>query len=305
MTHDIDYLSKYTPGLLFREIIKNFVFNRRGVAFADRVRRLREYCTFGISGRDPYVASIERMLEGEKSVGMRASWLFKAGGTDKRDVTYNVRGARAAGLMKRIREEGHEIGIHPSFNAHTDARMFGREIGTIAGVAGGDIRCVRQHYLRFLYPDTWKIQVRHGCEVDSTLGFAEREGFRNGLCHPFLPFDLVLNEAIPLWELPLTVMDGTLAGYRGMNTVEALERIRTLWSIIEVERGSMVLLFHNTAFDEHDFPGWGSVFDAVCTDVGASRDVFAQGLTSTADAWATSAGYRNPVDVSQVINLEP
>ncbi len=305
MTHDIDYLSKYIPGLLFREIVKNFVFNRRSVSIADRMRRLREYLSFGISGRDPYIVSIDRMLEGESKSGMRATWLFKAGGNDKRDVTYNVRGSRAVGLIGRIRSAGHEIGVHPSFNAYIDAAMFGREAGTIAKLAGGTIRSVRQHYLRFSYPETWRIQAEMGCEVDSTLGFAEFEGFRNGLCHPFLPFDLERNEAMPLWELPLTVMDGTLAGYRGLDTGRALDRIRALWSIVEAERGCLVLLFHNTAFDEHDFPGWGRVFDAVCGDAADCRDVYAETMSSAAAAWAKTAGFGNPGEICQVINSEP
>ncbi len=305
LTHDIDYLSKYTPGLLFREIVKNFLFDRRGVSFIERMARLREYLSFGLRGRDPYIVSIDRMLDGERSAGASASWLFKAGGNDRRDVSYNVRGKKARAMITRILSEGHDVGLHPSFNAHVDASMFAREARTVADVSQKKLRSVRQHYLRFVYPDTWRLQVANGCEVDSTLGFAEHEGFRNGFCHPFLPFDLETNDVIPLWELPLTVMDGTLSGYRGLRPDAALDRIRQLMSIVAAEQGSAVLLFHNTAFDEHDFPGWGRVFTAVCDDISHQGDLLAADLPETARSWAHAAGFQNPGEFRQVINSEP
>jgi peptidoglycan/xylan/chitin deacetylase (PgdA/CDA1 family) len=305
MTHDIDYLSKYTPGLLFREIVKNFLFNRRHVPGRERLRRLGEYIGFGVSGRDPYRESIRRMLEDERTAGMKASWLFKAGGNDKRDVTYNIRGAAAAQALRRIREDGHDIGIHPSFNAHTDAGMFRKETQRLMQVLGRPPRTVRQHYLRFDYPTTWRIQVENGCEVDSTLGFAEQEGFRNGFCHPFLPFDFERGEALPILEVPLTVMDGTLAGYRELDTAASLQRIRDMHSTVRAENGVLVLLFHNTVFDAHDFPGWGEVFHEVCTDIRAAADVLATDLSTLASLWCETAGYGNPGEIRQVINTEP
>jgi hypothetical protein len=305
MTHDIDYLSKYTPGLLFREIVKNFLFNRRHVSGAARLRRIREYIGFGLNGRDPYRESIRHMLEHERFAEMKASWMFKAGGNDKRDVSYNIRGTKAIKAIDRIREDGHDIGIHPSFNAHIDAGMFRGEMERLAAVLGAAPSSVRQHYLRFEYPGTWRIQIENGCEVDSTLGFAEHEGFRNAFCHPFLPYDFERGEALPIWEVPLAVMDGTLAGYRGLDTASSLRRIRELHQAVRAENGVLVLLFHNTAFDEHDFPGWGELFREVCSDIRSASDVSAIDLATVARLWSHAAGYRNPGEISQVINTEP
>jgi peptidoglycan/xylan/chitin deacetylase (PgdA/CDA1 family) len=261
LTHDIDYISKFTPGLLFRETVRNLLFNRRRVSLHARVTRFREYLAFSQRERDPYVYSIHRMLELQRRYGMRATYLFKAGGTDKRDVTYNPRGARARGLMRRVREQGHDLGVHPSFNAYNDARMMEREVARIEESSALRPRSVRQHYLRFEYPVTWRLHEQCGLTVDSTLGFAEREGFRNGFCHPFRPFDIERNRPFDIWELPLTAMDGTLASYRSMDPEAARQRLRQLLDIVRAERGVAVLLFHNTVFDAHDFPGWGEVFE--------------------------------------------
>lgn len=304
MTHDIDYLSKFTPGLLFREVVKNFLFNRRRVRAAARLRRLREYLQFARADRDPYVFSMDRMRAIEEERGIRGSWLFKAGGRDRRDVSYRLEGARARRMIASLQAGGHDIGLHPSFHAHTDAAMLRREQQRLRSAAGTGLRSVRQHYLRFEYPRTWRQQADAGFFVDSTLGFAEEEGFRNGACHPFLPWDLERGEILPLWELPLTVMDGTLAQYRDLTPDEARQRIDTLLRTVAEAEGVAILLFHNTAFDAHDFPGWGAVFEHAAD---AMRDggFFTGTMPETVEAWLRSSGYRDTEEVIKVINSEP
>lgn len=304
MTHDIDYLSKFTPGLFFRETVRNFVFNRRHVPFSDRLRRLGEYLRFYRRERDPYVFSILRMLEIEREHGITASWLFKTGGKDRRDVSYRLGGARARMILDLLADHGHDIGLHPSFNAHDDQSMLRAETAKLHGALGYQPESVRQHYLRFRYPVTWRNQVLAGFTVDSTLGFAEREGFRGGAAHPFLPFDLEERCVLPLWEVPLTVMDGTLTHYRGFDPDESYERISEMLNIVANIGGVAVLLFHNTVFDRHDFPGWGAVFESACECMAGGR-FFTGSLPDTARAWVDSAGYFSIAEVMEVINSEP
>ncbi|MDT8322840.1 MAG: polysaccharide deacetylase family protein [Bacteroidota bacterium] len=304
MTHDIDYLSKFTAGLLFRELVKNFLFNRRHVSGAERLQRLREYLGFMREENDPYVQSILRMLAVEEQRGIRGSWLFKAGGRDRRDVSYRLEGARARRIIALLREKGHDIGLHPSFHAHTDAAMLRREHQRLRSATDADLRSVRQHYLRFIYPKTWRQQAAENFFVDSTLGFAEEEGFRNGCCHPFLPWDLDRGEVLPIWELPLTVMDGTLAQYRGMTPGDARMRIDALLRTVTEAGGVAVLLFHNTAYDAHDFPGWGEVFAHAAESMERSA-MYSDTLPGTVEAWLRSSAFRDTEEVMQVINSEP
>jgi hypothetical protein len=182
--------------------------------------------------------------------------------------------------------------------------MLLREKKRLDTVAALHSRSVRQHYLRFRYPATWRNQMAAGFEVDSTLGHAEREGFRCGTAHPFLPFDLEERRVLPLWEVPLTVMDGTLAHYRGLDPVQAIERIRELLDITAQVQGTAVLLFHNTAYDRHDFPGWGRVFEESCRMMAEGRFRTAT-LPSVVRSWLASAGYDSMTDVMKVINSEP
>lgn len=304
MTHDIDYLSKWTPGLFLREAGKNLLLNRRRVSISERLVRFREYLAFRRRSADPYVRSITRMLEVEQRHGIVGTWLFKAGGTDRRDVSYALNSARARAVRKRLREAGHDIGLHPSFHAHTDARMLAREAARLRAATGATLRSVRQHYLRFVYPDTWRHQAAQGFFVDSTLGFAEQEGFRNGCCHPFLPWDAEAREPLPIWEVPLTVMDGTLAHYRGLPTDAAEQRIADLLDIAAASHGVAVMLFHNTSYDPHDFPGWGEVFEHTAARMGDGR-FFTGPLPAVVEEWLASAGYESTEDFLRVINPVP
>lgn len=288
LTHDIDYISKFTPGLLFRETVRNLLFNRRKVSLRARVTRFREYLAFARRERDPYVYSIHRMMELQQRYGMRATYLFKAGGTDKRDVTYNPGGERARSLMRRIQEQGHDLGVHPSFNAYNDGRMMEREVARIAEAGASRPRSVRQHYLRFEYPVTWRLHEQCGLSVDSTLGFAEREGFRNGFCHPFQPFDIERNRPFDIWELPLVAMDGTLASYRSMEPEAAQQRLHQLLDVVRAEQGVAVLLFHNTVFDAHDFPGWGEVFEQTLGYAAECGDLLCASMQEIVRLWQSS-----------------
>jgi hypothetical protein len=304
MTHDIDYLSKFTPGLLFRELAKNFLLNRRHVSVPERWTRLREYLSFAGRERDPYIVSIARMLEEERRRGIVSSWLFKAGGNDKRDVSYGLASVRARETLSLLRDAGHDIGLHPSFNTPADPAMLAREVRRLRQAAGLDPVSVRQHYLRLAYPATWRQLAAEGFIADSTLGFAEREGFRNGVCHPFLPWDLEAGAPIRIWELPLTVMDGTLAHYRGMETGAARLRIAALLDIVAEHEGTAVLLFHNTSYDAHDFPGWGGVFEDAARRMSDGRFLTAP-LSEIPGTWLASADYASTDEFLQVINSVP
>jgi len=81
-------------------------------------------------------------------------------------------------------------------------------------------------------------------------------------------------------------------------------RIAQLLDITAAAGGTAVLLFHNTAFDRHDFPGWGRVFKQACESISDGR-FYTGSLADTAQSWAASAGYASLKEVVEVINSEP
>ena len=122
-------------------------------------------------------------------------------------------------------------------------------------VCATKIRGSRQHFLKLKYPDTLQVQQDAGLEYDTTLGFAEHEGFRNSYCYPFKPFDYAADTMLDIWEFPLAMMDTTLFGYRKLTYPQMLESTENLISEIAKFGGLFVLLWHNCNFDEYQYPG--------------------------------------------------
>ncbi len=328
LTHDIDYLSKFSPGIAYREIAKYFLMNHLNKSVAERFTRLKEYLSFRNPALDPYKVSFLKILALERELGIRSTFFLKAGGKDPRDMSYRLDDPWLLPVMETIAREGHETGLHPSFRTVDDEPMFLREkhgLDTLLGDRAASMRrldsrtvpeltercgnddrsatatSVRMHYLRFRYPSTWRMQSDAGFGLDSTLGFAEHEGFRNGACHPFLCYDHDTKSVLPLWEMPLIAMDGTLSDYRGMDPSQALEALLNLIGIVRNARGCGAILFHNICFDAHDFPGWDQVFTATASHLAQDPEVLCSTLTDTFGAWLRSGGYSATNDIVKKI----
>ncbi|MGB9693011.1 MAG: hypothetical protein ACPL7D_12685, partial [Candidatus Sumerlaeaceae bacterium] len=114
----------------------------------------------------------------------------------------------------------------------------------------------RQHYLRFSVPDTWYIQGQCGLRYDTSVGFADRAGFRCGWSGCLRPFDVEKRMELPIIELPLVAMDITLAVYEKLPAEKAIERFARLLDASETRGGAFVLLWHNTLHDHRAFPGY-------------------------------------------------
>jgi hypothetical protein len=297
LTHDIDYVSKWSPGIVYREVGKNFFINKLEEPFGNRMRRLGEFVSYLNPARDPYKVSLMKILELEKRCGVQATFFLKTGGTDKRDISYRLNGSWLRKAMQGVMEDGHEIGLHPSFRTVDNEHMFLAEKLKLDQYVGRKTDAVRQHYLRFRYPSTWQMQRRAGLVIDSTLGFAEHEGFRNGTCHPFLGYDHNARAVLPIWEMPLLAMDGTLTDYRGLDPGQALDVLQELLSTVEEAAGCGAILFHNTCFDRHDFPGWDRVFTSTVEEAAGNPALYLSTIQRTLQGWIRSGGYEDMSDV--------
>jgi len=103
----------------------------------------------------------------------------------------------------------------------------------------------RNHFLRFTVPDTWKILSEAGFKYDSTLGFADMVGFRNGMCHPFNPVEYNLKTEFDILEIPLAVMDCTLFDYMRLDLNGAWEITKKLIDTTDKYSGVLTLNWHN------------------------------------------------------------
>ncbi len=300
VTHDIDYLSKWSPGIAYREFVSHFLLNRLKQPPPNRIDRLLDFLKALSPSRDPYKFSLVKMMEKEQEAGICSTWFFKAGGNDKRDMQYALRGSFLRRAFEALARDGHEIGFHPSFNTYRDGAMWRKEREALERAAGRSAACVRQHYLRFSRPETWRIMEENGIAYDSTLGFAEMNGFRNGTCHPFLPFDIEAGRVMRFWEVPLHLMDGTLQSYRGMTPGESAEEIDRSARIVAEHHGVFTILFHNTCYDRHEFPGWSGVYEAFLASC-PGRDAAVSTIPDVVETWIRGAAYKDLQDLLETI----
>lgn len=156
------------------------------------------------------------LMDAAERRGLRAAFYFMAGRTNPAwDGDYDLRDPWIAGLLRRVDERGHEIGLHPSYETFRDPAALRAEYERLlaaceaAGVAQRP-RGGRQHFLRWENPTTWRAWEEAGLEYDASLGFSDAIGFRCGTSKEYPVFDLSARRRLALRERPLVVMEQAL-----------------------------------------------------------------------------------------------
>src|SRR5262249_44264213 len=137
-----------------------------------------------------------------------------------------------------------ENGVQPGYETFRSPERLRREISALREVLGDRPLGGRQHYLRWC-PDTWLHWETSGLSYDSSLGFADRVGFRAGTCVPYRPWLFVLNRAADLVEIPLHVMDGTLFVYMNLDPEESIRLIQDCLERCRLVGGVFATVWHN------------------------------------------------------------
>ena len=160
---------------------------------------------------------------------------------------YDPRSKLVINQIQQLQKQGFEIGYHASYNTMNDLDMLIDEKKILVDVIGSDQIGGRYHYLRCRIPESLQNWDTAGLVFDSSLGFGEHEGFRCGTCHPYPYFDLVQDRQLTIQEIPLIVMDATLAGYRKFKPSEGIQRAVDLAQRCKKVEGIFTLLWHNTS----------------------------------------------------------
>ena len=247
MTHDIDLLRKRRLGTLARSLRRQD--GRRGAA-------LRQ----AAFAPDPRRASIGRLAAVERVRGVGATYFFKTAARGSWDVPYAHDSPTLQRIVAGLESEAFEIGLHPSYFGHDHARHLAEERDRLTRLTRTPPVSIRQHFLRY-DPTTPRLQSAAGFSIDSTLGFSHHEGFRRGTCLPFRLFDVRANAPLDLWEVPLVAMDTTLFMHRRLSSDRAEAIIADLFAVCRRVGGCCTLLWHNTVYDEVDYPGQSAVFE--------------------------------------------
>lgn len=251
-SHDVDWPAM--PDRPAHAVVRNVVadvIRRRDTALAvDRVRwevaRRR-----GRLVDDPY-DRFDELMDLSERAGVRSAFYFMAGATRPGvDGGYSLRDPRIEGVLRRIHDRGHEIGLHPSYDSFLRPEVIVAEFASLKAACsklgieqaqwGG-----RQHFLRWHNPTTWQAWEDAGLDYDSTLTFAGHAGFRTGACVEFPVFNLRSRRRLRLRERPLIAMDGALFGSFRATHREAEEIVVRLRDRCRRVGGDFRFLWHNS-----------------------------------------------------------
>jgi hypothetical protein len=191
-------------------------------------------------------------------------------------------------LVETLLAGGAEVGQHGSYTAATDLEQLAREKAVLESLAGPVVGH-RYHYLRVDVERNLVPLERLGLGYDSSLGFADAPGFRAGIAHPFRPWDWEGDRPAGIVEIPLVVMDGTLAEdrYLGLSADEARPRLEQIVEWAAEHGGGFSVLWHTDRYDAPTARGWDRLYFHLIRRVSELGGVCvtARALAEEADAW--------------------
>ncbi|WP_084630803.1 polysaccharide deacetylase family protein [Methanosarcina lacustris] len=261
LTHDIDdiypplshsllssaYCLKY---LNFRGLAAQFLWKSRGTEHS------------------PYL-NFSEIMDLEEGFGAKSSFYFLASRKDPKRFRYDIEDVE--GSLGEISDRGWEAGLHGGYYSYNNLKALKSEKKRLEDVLGKKVIGFRNHYLRFKTPETWELLVDAGFSYDSTFGYSDSVGFRNGMCHPFRPYNLKADREIGILEIPLTVMDVALFKVSG-SFEEAWRCTKDLIDTTARFNGVITLLWHNFVFGCSFRKDWIKLYEKAlqyCSEKGA------------------------------------
>lgn len=162
-----------------------------------------------------------------------------AGGSiNFRAAKYDV--CKHADSIRELVRNGHEVGLH-GIDAWADSEKGRRERHVIQEISGEETYGIRMHWL-FFSGNTGRVLEEAGFAYDSTLGYNDTIGFRQGTTQVFR---LPGTEAV--YELPLHIQDSAMffPGRMGLGESKALELCVKLLDVLKSFGGVVTVNWHD------------------------------------------------------------
>jgi hypothetical protein len=256
VSHDVDMPSRYafrSPMSLLSAIAGDvFKYNNmKGILLALWIRlTVRQH----LHPADLF-NTFDWIMDQSESIGIVSSFYFICGRTDiSMDGDYEIEHPIMCNLMRNIHERGHKVGLHPSYGTYQEPALISKEANRLRKVMDElDIKQEklggRMHYLRWEQPKTLQAWNDAGMTYDSSLGYADRPGFRCGTCHEYPAFNAVTQKLLHLRVRPLVAMECSVMakGYSNLGDgEEAFNKFIELKKTCRLVSGSFTLLWHNS-----------------------------------------------------------
>jgi peptidoglycan/xylan/chitin deacetylase (PgdA/CDA1 family) len=263
LTHDVDVPWRWTPigvrGAAAR--LKSHALAGRAGPALHEARGLARVPLHRVRGTDPNWRFAET-AGAERELGARSTFFLLAGHGHRADgAAPEAYDRLRPSLVETLLEAGAEVGLHGSYLAAEDIDRLARERALLAQLDGPLIG-QRYHYLRVDPHRNLAPLSGIGFRYDTSLGFPDALGFRAGIAHPFRPWDFARDRPADLVEVPLAVMDATLAEerYANLSAADAKPRVLALLDRAAEHGGGFSILWHPERFDGPSARGWDRLY---------------------------------------------
>jgi hypothetical protein len=203
---------------------------------------------------------ISEMIEKTRS---DTRFFFPVGDHSKYDKNPSWKNENYRDLIKML--SGKFIaGLHPTYYVAGNFEKLNHEVGRLKKILGKDVSTSRFHYLRLLFPVSYRDIFKSGISEDYSMGYPDEPGFRAGIARPFWFYDLLEDHQTHLKIFPFQVMDETLINYKKLDPAASKEVIIKLIDETRKVGGLFISIWHNTSLtDDPGHYGWRDVFEVM------------------------------------------
>lgn len=253
LTHDVDdvYVS-----------LRHFLFSLR---FQPRLKNLSR--CFSLSqglvnhAKISYI-NFNKIIEIEQMYDAVSTFFFLSSARDIFGKKYSYEAIQKD--IVSVLEQGCELGFHTGYYHYANSKEIQKEKKRMERLFKVKILGARNHVLRFDTPESWETLSNAGFSYDSTFGYHDMIGFRNGMCHPFVPFNLYTMKKINIVEIPLHIQDLTL-WHMNLSPDDRWKYIKNLMDVTMKCNGVLTILWHTWIFSLPT--SYGGVFGKEWTDL--------------------------------------
>jgi hypothetical protein len=292
LTHDVDATHK-TWSLRAKQTTFHGLNAIRAIARGNvrqSLRKLGAAARFAVGGGE--LPGLQELAALEHRHGMRGQFFVYGASRSALslklkliDPAYDCADPPIASVLRRLGSDGHDIGLHQSYDSWRDPRRMIEEKSRLEKSSGTSARACRQHWLRFSWAETWEAQQTAGFTLDATLGFNDRPGFRNGAALRFRPSTHDEKSELAIDSVPMVLMDSHLYDYAALTHEQRVDRIHHWIREVKVVAGVASVLWHpHTLGDDY---GWRAGFETLleCLDATHTRRTDIKCAPLTESTW--------------------
>lgn len=195
---------------------------------------------------------IEQVLQADAP---RQSSFFVLGWPKDHQIRrYDVRKKRFRRSLLQIPNYGAEIGLHGSPLHTSSLTGIAKEKKRVEESLHCRIRAQRMHFLRFDLRNTPKALSLAGIELDASLGFNDRPGFRCGSAMPFYWYDWQNQSPTQLLMMPLIYADHQRQDWLHSQNPALIQELQGYLERTDAVGAPCSLLFHDLYFSSVILP---------------------------------------------------